>query len=91
VASRGDVSCTGDVVYSRVDGAQSFIAAALAETADGAAHTGDRCLHERHCAEGACLAAADDPALFFCAQPCGAGAACLGSWIHRLALGAVLV
>ena len=53
----------------------------LAETGAGTAHTGDRCLHEAQCAEGPCLQAADDPSLWFCAQPCGdcpAGMECSG-------------
>ena len=70
-ASRGDTGCSDHAIYERIDAAQqSFVAPYLAATAPGTAATGAACLYEGECANGACLGAKDDPALFFCTQPC---------------------
>ena len=55
------------------------VTAALAvpfATAPGSVHTGDACLYDGQCAEGPCLAAADDDRLFFCTEPCSGGDDC---------------
>lgn len=71
VVSRGDSACSDHAIYARIDVARAVLVDPyVAETAPGTAHTGDRCLYEGHCAEGACLEAHDDPLLYFCSQPC---------------------
>jgi hypothetical protein len=80
VVSRGDPECADHATYARVDVAlDGFIQPYLDATAPGSVHTGDPCLYEGQCAEGACLAADDDPRLYFCAQDCAGGAACPGA------------
>lgn len=80
VASRGDTGCSDHAIYERLDAAeQRFIAPYLAGTAPGTAATGAACLYEGECANGACLAAKDDPALFFCTQPCSHDSDCPAS------------
>jgi len=80
VASRGDTGCSDHAIYERIDAAQqSFVAPYLAATAPGTAATGAACLYDGECALGACLGAKDDPALFFCTQPCSHDSDCPAS------------
>lgn len=71
VVSRGDGACSDHATFARIDVARAVLVDPyLAETAPGAAHTGDTCFYTEHCAEGACLQTHDDPLLYFCSQPC---------------------
>lgn len=77
VVSRGDTACSDHAIYARIDVARaSLVDPYLADTAPGTAHTGDACLYEGHCAEGACLQTHDDPLLYFCSRACTGDADC---------------
>lgn len=71
VVSRGDAACADHAIYARIDVARAVLVDPyLAETAPGTAATGDACFYDDHCAEGPCLAAHDDPLLYFCSRAC---------------------
>ncbi|HSN28727.1 MAG TPA: trypsin-like serine protease [Kofleriaceae bacterium] len=71
VVSHGDAACTDHAIYARIDVTRAaLVDPYLAGTAPGAAHTGDACFYDGHCAEGPCLQTADDPLLYFCSRTC---------------------
>lgn len=71
VVSHGDAACTDHAIYARIDVTRgTLVDPYLAATAPGAAHTGDACFYDGHCAEGPCLQTHDDPLLYFCSRAC---------------------
>lgn len=76
VISRGDAGCTMYAKAARVDANRSFIDAFIADTAPHTRDLGERCLYDEHCTTDSCIAAADDPVVHYCSQPCTKDAEC---------------
>lgn len=77
VLSAVDPGCASGAGALRVDPfASTFIEPFVAETADGAAATGERCYHDGNCADGPCVFVDPDPRARYCSAPCDGDAAC---------------
>ena len=77
VTSAGDLLCSTFGRDVRVDAyLDAFIQPFVEATADASVVAGGRCYYEAQCAAGSCVPALDDPALAFCAVPCGVDGAC---------------
>jgi hypothetical protein len=77
VTSHGDTACVANDHDMRVDAYLApFIAPFLAASAEGAVAAGEPCSYAGECASGACVAAADDPAILYCAPPCTQTSGC---------------
>lgn len=76
VTSHGDGACVADATDTRVDAFGDLVSGYLAASGDGAVHVGERCFYAGHCAEGTCVAAADEPRITYCATTCAAPGDC---------------
>jgi secreted trypsin-like serine protease len=80
VTSNGDEACVTQATDTRVDAFDAaFIQPYLSSIAQGTAQPGARCLYPEQCAASACVVAADDPNLAYCAPMCTTSASCPAS------------
>jgi V8-like Glu-specific endopeptidase len=77
VTSSGDPACRESARMTLVSRfAADFVQPYLDRTVEGSGKLGDRCYYEQNCAQGSCIAAADDPDIRYCSSTCDDDADC---------------